>query len=226
MVFVMMVGSTREVIMRLILVLISTIFAGMSAAESYSAPLHQDYPDNVHCGDTHVHTYLSLDAYRMGSRVTPDEAYRFAKDKTIVASGGDKVRLSRPLDFLMVSDHAESIGVIPRLSAGAPQLLKTEDAQSNYKLFQELPALREVLRASSLEEYQAKNMALAMAKAIKSVDYGLRNDFRRKVWEGVIAVVEKHFVPREIQHLRRIRMCGYWRFPHASGRTSIVNAMI
>lgn len=162
----------------------------------------------------------------MGSRVTPDEAYRFAKGESIVASGGDRVRLSRALDFMMVSDHTENIGVMPRLAAGAPQLLKTEDAQSNYQLLQELPTLREVLRASSLEEYQAKNMALAMAKAIKSVDYGLGNDFRREVLEDVVAVAEKHYVPREIQHLRRIRMCGYWRSPYASGRTSIANAMI
>ena len=74
MVFVMMIGSTGEVIMRLILFLISTIFTGMSAAESYSAPLHQDYRDNVYWGDTYAHTYLSPDVYTMGSRVTPDEA--------------------------------------------------------------------------------------------------------------------------------------------------------
>ena len=48
-----------------------------------------------------------------------------------------------------------------------------------------------------------------MAKAIKSVEYGLGTDFRREVWEGVVAVAEKHYVPREIQHLRRTRMCGY-----------------
>ena len=107
--------------MRLILFLISTIFTGMSAAESYSAPLHQDYRDNVYWGDTYAHTYLSPDVYTMGSRVTPDEAYRFAKGEIIVATDGDKVRPSRPLDFLMVSDHAGNIGVMSRLVASAHQ---------------------------------------------------------------------------------------------------------
>ena len=181
--------------MRSVIVLISLLGTTASAAEPYSPLLRQDYPNNVYWGDTHVHTYLSPDAYPLGSRITPDQAYRFAKGETILASGGDKVRLSRPLDFLMVADHAENMGVMPRLAAGDPRLLKTEDGQRYFKLFPELPTLREVLKAKSLEEYQAKNMALAMAKAAKSGDYGVDTDFRREVWEGVVAIAEKHNDP-------------------------------
>ena len=180
--------------MRLILILISILFVEVTA-EPYSPPLRQDYPDKLYWGDTHVHTYLSPDAYPMGSRVTPDEAYRFAKGETIVASGGDEVRLAQPLDFMMVSDHAENMGVMPRLAAGNPQLLEVEGGQRNYKLLQELPSLREVLKATSLAEYRTKNMALTMAKAIKSVNYGLNADFRREIWEEIVTVAEKHNDP-------------------------------
>jgi len=179
--------------MRLFLVLL--VLVTEATAEPYSPPLRVDYPANVYWGDTHVHTYLSPDAFPMGSRVTPDEAYRFAKGETIVASGGDETRLSRPLDFLMVADHAENMGVMPRLAAGDPELLKTPDGQRNYKLLQELPTLREVLKSNNLEEYQSKNMALLMAKGIKSGDYHLDADFRREVWEGVVAMAEKHNDP-------------------------------
>ena len=48
----------------------------------------QDYPDQVFWGDTHVHTYLSQDAYIGGARVTPDQAYRFAKGEVVTSSGG------------------------------------------------------------------------------------------------------------------------------------------
>ena len=181
--------------MCLILVLITSLTASVNAAEPYSPPLRQDYPDNLYWGDTHVHTYLSPDAYPLGSRVTPDEAYRFAKGETILASGGDKVRLQRPLDFLMVSDHAENMGVMPRLAAGDPRLLKTEDGRRYFKLFAELPTLHDVLKARSLDEYQTKNMALATAKAAKGGDYGIDTDFRREVWEGVVAIAEKHNDP-------------------------------
>ena len=188
-------NEKQRLIMRLILVLITSLTAVVNAAEPYSPPLRQDYPNNLYWGDTHVHTYLSPDAYPLGSRVTPDEAYRFAKGETIVASGGDKVRLQRPLDFLMVSDHAENMGVMPRLAAGDPRLLKTEDGQRNFKLLSELPTLREMLKAKSLEEYQTRYMALATAKAAKGGDYGIDTDFRREVWEGVVAIAEKHNDP-------------------------------
>ena len=103
--------------MRLVLVLISALVAGANAAEPYAPPVKHGYPNNVYWGDTHVHTYLSGDAFSMGNLITPDQAYRFAKGETIRATGGDEERLRRPLDFLMVSDHAENLGVLPRLAA-------------------------------------------------------------------------------------------------------------
>lgn len=70
-------------------------------------------------GDLHVHTRYSLDASTQGTRTTPDQAYRFAKGEKIGiqpwADTGEAQRslqLSRPLDFAMVSDHAELIGEV------------------------------------------------------------------------------------------------------------------
>ena len=96
------------------------------AEESYCP--HVDRPDatNVYWGDTHVHTALSSDAFIFGTRLTPDDAYRFAKGETIRAASGEEVRLRRPLDFLMVADHAENMGVIARIAAGDEALLETE----------------------------------------------------------------------------------------------------
>ena len=87
-----------------------------AAAETYSPNLDDAYPDNVYWGDTHLHSYLSGDAFALGSRLTPDNAYRFAKGEVVQSTGGEPVRLRRPLDFLMVSDHAENLGVLPRLA--------------------------------------------------------------------------------------------------------------
>ena len=62
---------------------------------------------NVYWGDTHLHTSYSFDAYRFGNvTVDPETAYRFAKGLPVVDPGlGHRVRLERPLDFLVVSDH-------------------------------------------------------------------------------------------------------------------------
>ncbi|MCY4060130.1 MAG: DUF3604 domain-containing protein, partial [Gammaproteobacteria bacterium] len=77
--------------------------ATTAADDAYSPAVRDAYPDTVYWGDTHVHTYLSGDAFGMGNRTTPDTAYRFAKGEEVVSAGGKPARLRRPLDFLMIS---------------------------------------------------------------------------------------------------------------------------
>jgi hypothetical protein len=66
---------------------------------------------NLYFGDTHVHTALSFDAYLSGNRLGLDEAYRFAMGDKLDMVTGESAQLSRPLDFLVVTDHAESFGL-------------------------------------------------------------------------------------------------------------------
>jgi hypothetical protein len=68
-------------------------------------------------GDLHVHTVLSLDASTQGTRNRPAEAYRFARGERIGIQPYDadgkplrELRLTRPLDFAAVTDHAELLG--------------------------------------------------------------------------------------------------------------------
>jgi hypothetical protein len=77
----------------------------------YSPYLQHDYPDQVLFGDTHLHTAYSADAGFMGATTTPNDAYRFAKGETVMSSNGIPARLVRPLDFLVVADHAENLGL-------------------------------------------------------------------------------------------------------------------
>lgn len=74
---------------------------------------------NPYFGDTHVHTTLSLDANVQNTRLTPTDAYRFARGEEVgiqpFGPDGESLRhlqLSRPLDFAVVSDHAEFLGVV------------------------------------------------------------------------------------------------------------------
>ena len=62
-------------------------------------------------GDTHLHTANSLDAAAFGNTLGPEAAYRFARGEEVVSSSGQPVKLSRPLDFLVVADHAEGLGL-------------------------------------------------------------------------------------------------------------------
>lgn len=80
---------------------------------------------NLYWGDTHLHTTNSPDAFSFGARLTPDDALRFAKGQTINSEGLD-IQLSRPLDFLVVADHAEGLGMINQIMAENPLLMKDD----------------------------------------------------------------------------------------------------
>ena len=69
---------------------------------------------NVYWGDVHVHTVESFDAALFGTTATIEDAYRFAKGGTLHTPSGESVQLARPLDFVAITDHAESFGMRTR----------------------------------------------------------------------------------------------------------------
>ncbi|MCP5179854.1 MAG: DUF3604 domain-containing protein [Pseudomonadales bacterium] len=93
----------------------------------YSPPVGNDYPTRVLFGDTHLHTRNSADAYSLGNmNLTPADAFRFARGEEVVAHNGMRVKLRRPLDFLVVSDHAEYLGGFYRYNVRDPLVANTE----------------------------------------------------------------------------------------------------
>ena len=77
------------------------------AQKHYSPWAGRNFPTQVFWGDTHLHTGMSMDAGAFGARLSPDDAYRFARGEELTSSTGLQVKLSRPLDFIVISDHAE-----------------------------------------------------------------------------------------------------------------------
>ena len=91
------------------------------------------YPERVYWGDTHLHTSNSVDAFGFGNRLDPEAALRFASGEEVTSSTGIKAKLQRPLDFLVVTDHAEGLGATkalydaPRMLISDPILLRWYD---------------------------------------------------------------------------------------------------
>jgi len=73
------------------------------AKPSYSPYAGRNFPTLPLFGDTHLHTGFSMDAGAFGARLTPRDAYRFARGEEITSNSGQPVKLSRPLDFLVVA---------------------------------------------------------------------------------------------------------------------------
>ena len=99
---------------------------GDAAKVQYSPHAGRSYPQRVYFGDTHHHTRNSGDAIVGGNRLGPEESYRFALGEEMVSSSGVPARLSRPLDFLVITDHAEGLGVVGELIAGNTALTADE----------------------------------------------------------------------------------------------------
>lgn len=68
---------------------------------------------NVYFGDLHAHSALSLESNFFDVRNGPRAAYRFAKGESFELPGSHiRQKISAPLDFAAVTDHAEGMGAI------------------------------------------------------------------------------------------------------------------
>ena len=86
--------------------------------------------EGVYWGDTHLHTSYSTDAGMFGNTLGPAEAYRFARGEEVLTPHGLRTRLIRPLDFLVVADHAENLGLSPFIAESNPELPPSESPSS------------------------------------------------------------------------------------------------
>ncbi len=94
---------------------------------------------NVYWGDLHIHTAYSMDAYMFEARLTPEDAYRFARGETRMLPPLDEqgrgtvpFRITRPLDFAAVTDHADAFGGV-RLCTDPESAAYASDLCVNYR---------------------------------------------------------------------------------------------
>jgi Protein of unknown function (DUF3604) len=100
----------------------------------YSPYAGRNFPTRPYFGDTHLHTSFSMDAGAFGARLTPRDAYVFAKGNEVKSSSGQPVKLSRPLDFLVVADHSDGMGFFPLLMSGSPDILADPQGKKWYEM--------------------------------------------------------------------------------------------
>ena len=151
----------------------------------YSPYAGRSYPTRVLWGDQHLHSSWSADAGGAGATLDPEAALRFARGEQVVSSTGQPVRLSRPLDWLVVADHSDGMGIINELLRGNPQLLAEPVVRRWYDMMkggreQAKAAVMEIIEAQSNNRIPAvmKDPALAMT-----------------VWQKSTAIMEKYNEP-------------------------------
>lgn len=149
----------------------------------YSPYINRQIPQRVFFGDTHHHSSFSFDSGMFGNTLGPDESFRFARGETVVASNGMKAKLIRPLDFLVVADHAAYLGFTDLIKSADPRLMATQGGRE------------------MVEGYRAGGEAawLFVVSMMKDFDIGIPRfedpKINRSVWEKVIDIASKHNEP-------------------------------
>jgi hypothetical protein len=103
--------------------------AELFGTKYYSPYAGRNYPTQVLWGDSHLHTMLSMDAGAFGNRLGLDDAYRFTKGEEVISSSGQQVRLSRPLDWLVIADHSDGMGVFSMMLNQDPEIMQYPDGR-------------------------------------------------------------------------------------------------
>jgi hypothetical protein len=149
----------------------------------YSPYPDQHFPNRVFWGDTHNHTRLSFDDGLMGTTLGPEEAYRFARGEEVMSNSGLRAKLSRPLDFLVVSDHAEYLGLADLLNNADPDLLATDVGKSWYDRMK-------------IGGTEGTKVALEVFLSIGKRQELYKSDrISRSVWEYVTSIATKYNEP-------------------------------
>ena len=140
----------------------------------------------VYWGDTHLHTSYSMDAGAFGNRLGLDEAYRFARGEEIDSTTAGRVRLARPLDFLVIADHSDNMGFFPDLFAGDPAILEDEKGKEWYDMIQAgegMDVAMEIIDSFSRGTFPDKLM------------YWPDGQMYRSAWDKTIAAAEQYNEP-------------------------------
>ena len=99
------------------------VLEGLYPGKAYSPYAKRSFPSQVFWGETHLHTGLSLDAGLFGNTTAHDTAYRLARGEEVTTAGGLQIKLGRPLDFLVITDHSDMMGIATDIQNGAPNIM-------------------------------------------------------------------------------------------------------
>ena len=151
-----------------------------SETKDASSSALQGHATEVYWGDTHLHTEFSMDAGAFGNTLDLNEAYKFAKGEEVISSTGLKAKLARPLDFLVVADHSDGMGLFQAIKNSDEWVMKTDQG----KRWNEL-----------INSGKGSMAAIELIKAFsqKELDMDPNNpDLQKSIWSMTVEAAEKY----------------------------------
>jgi hypothetical protein len=162
--------------------------AGVLKGRPYSPYADRGFPTEVYFGDTHVHTAYSTDAGGGGNRLMPREAYRFARGEQVTSSSGQPVKLAQPLDFYMITDHSDGMGVITDILKGTPDVLANPLGKEMHDAFNKGG---EVARQAMVKLIAT----FAQGQIPDALNYQPGNPAYKRTWDDIVAAAEEFYEP-------------------------------
>ena len=158
--------------------------------KTYSPWAQRNFPSNVYWGETHLHTGLSLDAGLFGCILTHDEAYRFARGEEVTSSTGLKVKLGRPLDWIVITDHSDNLGLATDIQKGKPNILAEEKGRYWHEGFSKGGEEAGVAAFDLIKSFSQGTIPKQLLE-----DYSPGSPIYNSVWEYITETADKYNDP-------------------------------
>jgi hypothetical protein len=118
------------------------------------------------------------------NRIGQEDAFRFAKGEEITTTHGLRAKLSRPLDFLVIADHAEMYGLMPQLLSGDQEILSTEIGKKWYDAL------------TSGDDAKVFDTAMEIVASLSTDEPPIKSDKAvRDAWHAYTALADKYNDP-------------------------------
>jgi hypothetical protein len=157
---------------------------------TYSPYAQRSFPSRVYWGETHLHTGLSLDAGLFGNILGPEDAYRFARGEEIKSSTGLPVKLGRPLDWLVVTDHTDMMGLATDIQRAAPNIVAVPKGKEWAEGFKQGGQAAGKAAFDLITHFAQMKLPEQMLK-----DYAPGSRVTKNVWERIVDAAETYNEP-------------------------------
>ncbi|BCX49647.1 conserved hypothetical protein [Haloferula helveola] len=152
---------------------------------SFSPYANRKFPTRPLWGDQHLHTSWSFDAGFVCT-IGVEEALRFARGETVETTYGVPAQLSRPLDWVVMTDHSDSLGFTSEIRAGNEELMKD-------KL---LKKWNETMASGDLDAITAVAMDAIQRQGKGTLPEAAKDpEFLQSVWEKYTKIIEGYNDP-------------------------------
>jgi hypothetical protein len=166
------------------------VLKGFYPGKAYSPYAQRSFPSKVYWGDSHLHTALSPDAGLFGNTLGVEEAYRFARGEEVTSSTGLPTKLSRPLDWLVVTDHTDMMGFGSDLKRAAPNLLAVPKSR---EWIEGLQKGGDAAAAAAVDLITTFSQGKIPKQIVQ--DYSPGSPIFAGVWEIIVDAAEKYNEP-------------------------------